>query len=71
MTIGKAVDGAVIVQARAHRRRQASLVDTPGEIAEQVTDGGFQRRLRQHEVREMIHDSYYKSVLTLAAIDKI
>ena len=68
MRIGKAVHRAMIIEPGTHGLRQRRRVDSAGEIAEQVADGGFQCRLGEHQVREMVHAHYYKSLLPVGAI---
>jgi hypothetical protein len=53
--IGEAIDRAVIVETRPHAARQRVGIYPAREIAEQVADGRFQRRLRQDQMREMVH----------------
>jgi len=55
MGIGKTIHRAMISQAIHDRLRQTVLVESAGKIAEQIAHGRLQRRLRQNQMREMIH----------------
>jgi ribulose-5-phosphate 4-epimerase/fuculose-1-phosphate aldolase len=70
MAIGKPVYRTMILQPSQDRSRQPVLIDTACKITQQITDGRFNRRLRQYEVSEMIHGDYYKSKTCMTAIEK-
>jgi hypothetical protein len=53
--IGKSVNGTMIEQSGLHRSRQGSLIYTSRKITEEVAYRRLDGRLRQHQVREMVH----------------
>ena len=71
MGIGKAIHRAMILQPGEHRLRQAVLIQAARKIPQQITYRRLQRRLRQYQVREMIHARNYKTNNAIAAIGKI
>ena len=55
MSIRIAIDCAVIEQAREYFRVKALQIDTAGKVSKKIADGRFEGRLRQNQMREMIH----------------
>ena len=58
MSVGELINGAVVDQTLAHRCRQMVDINTPGEVAQQVTHAGFHGWFGEIEVGEIVQGAY-------------